>query len=279
MWAPGGEDLILPPETGYLMGQDGYKSFILNIHYDNPLGIPNKVDRSGVRVYYVSKLRPFDAGVMQIADPLVSLVRSSATLGGGSGTAGKFEFTCPSTCVRDEVTVFSEFFHMHAVGARMTNEHIRNNEVIRENHVDYYDFDISGGFGVNQAPYTIEPGDSFRTTCYYQSNKNVVFGDASDDEMCIAYFMYYPAAEGFNGYCALPESVPLVPGCEASFKSKLIKEEDMGRRFGKSCLDDDDDTVSNPIDDDVTSPGNSFRLSVISLLISSSICCLLSGLF
>jgi hypothetical protein len=148
--------------------------------------------------------------------------------------------------------------------------------VRREQHVDYYDFDIAGGFMGIQEPFSIEAGDSFRTTCYYQGNGDVKFGLGSDEEMCIGYLMYYPAIPDFNGYCAyptgdLPDTPVLVDGCSASAESESVDEKDMRRTFGTSCLAEDDDIV------DTSSAKARLSFDAIIFLLLSSVLLFFAG--
>ena len=138
----------------------------------------------------------------------------------------------------DEVTVFREMLHMHATGVRMTNEQIRNGEVIHTGIVDVYDFDQSGGVSPVQRPFTVQKGDTFRTTCYYRDNDEggVEFGTASADEMCISYLAYYPritvSAFGFTlpWLCGYDLGIPV---CESSHEqTDLDAIEEVNRTFG-----------------------------------------------
>jgi hypothetical protein len=83
---------------------------------------------------------------------------------------------------------------MHISGRRMTNEQIRGTEVLRVGTANYFDYEQQGTQHVVQKPFTIEPGDSFRTKCYYESNGER-FGLASEDEMCIAFISCKYAVE------------------------------------------------------------------------------------
>ena len=261
LWAPGSEDFILPPEAGIPVGKNGYKSFVLNVHYDNPRGIPNKFDSSGIQIYYTDKLREHDAAVLSLGDPDIILLdkRKSATLGRHKDKIAQWDFTCPESCMNEflqdqTITVFSEYLHMHFAGARMVNEHMRDGSVLREQHVDYYDFDIAGSFSAVQAPFEVKAGDSFRTTCYFDSNEDVKFGGASSEEMCVTWYLYYPAIPDFDGYCSLPEEPKYGGKCEADYTSKLIKESHMGRTFGKPCSYDE------------SSSNQRFKLNPLSML-------------
>ena len=74
VWAPGEGTLNLPENVGVgVLGELGYKSFRLEIHYDNPTLVPGVLDSSGVRVYYTSQLREHDLGVLSVGDPALLL--------------------------------------------------------------------------------------------------------------------------------------------------------------------------------------------------------------
>lgn len=54
VWTPGAENAKLPEDVGFRFGNisGGFTSVSVQTHYDNPDGIPDLVDSSGVRVYY-----------------------------------------------------------------------------------------------------------------------------------------------------------------------------------------------------------------------------------
>lgn len=81
----------------------------------------------------------------------------------------------------ESVTVIREYLHMHATGTRMTNEQIRNGQVVRQASVEVWEFDQNGNVPVQQEPFQILPGDSFRTNCYYRGNKDTTFGLGSQE--------------------------------------------------------------------------------------------------
>ena len=60
-----------------------------------------------------------------------------------------------------------------------------NGDVVkRPNSVEFFDFDYQDPTLVE--PFTIYPGDSLTTRCYYDNKKSVdiKFGAGSDEEMC-----------------------------------------------------------------------------------------------
>ena len=203
VWAPGEGPLTLPDEVGSTIGSEGYLSFEIEIHYNNPSGYTGIVDSSGVRIYYTTTLRPLELGIYTVGDPFLAL--GGTTVGDG---LTRHDFDCPSTCSAttmeaDSVTVFRELLHMHEKGVTMTNTQFRDGQPIRSGSVEFYDFDQAGIYSVIQDSFTMQRGDSFRTTCYYNSNQgdSLKFGLASDDEMCMAFLLYYPKQSFPAFYC------------------------------------------------------------------------------
>lgn len=112
-------------------------------------------------------------------------------------------FTCPGSCselflgqaatvaatASEPVTVIREYLHMHTTGSRIVNEQIRNGQVIRASIVETWDFDQNGNVPALQEPFIVEPGDGFRTTCYYRGKKDTIFGLGSREEMVCCCFL------------------------------------------------------------------------------------------
>lgn len=216
------------------MGANGFKTFQLETHYNNPWLDEGVVDSSGVRLYYTTKKREQEYGMILIGDPLVRLQGTPA------GPASH-QFDCPSSCsslsLNTSVTVLREYLHMHRTGDAMQNQHIRNGQVIREGRVDFFDFNHQGAYGIQQEPFTIEPGDSFRTTCQY-SSPDAVFGISSQEEMCVVFIGYYPrTTRSFFGIevpftCGYNISIP---GCESDWQQTALESlSDLDRMFGTS---------------------------------------------
>jgi len=251
VWAPGDLPLVLPPNVGTPLGVNGFKSFRLQIHYDNPERKDNIIDNSGVRLYYTSKKREFDLGVFQTGDPLIGLF-NQPTVTNETASISQHVFDCPSTCTEENlpqeqnqpITVIREHLHMHKTGISMKNDQLRNDTVIRTGAVDYWDFNQQGNFGVIQEPFQILPGDGFRTTCTYsrthRQDKETVFGLASDNEMCIAFLFYYPRVlinRVFPLVCGMRLRANFMRPCRAQHVEKYISSTDdtyqaIGRTFG-----------------------------------------------
>lgn len=176
-WAPGDIPTLMPPNAGTALGKSGMITFSLQIHYNNPDFVTGLLDSSGTKIYYTTKKRQYDIGMLQIGDPYVTLYGTQV---GSPSYISRHTFDCRDDCslifLNQSVTVISEHLHMHKSGVRMTNSQFRNNEEIRTGQVEYFDFDQQGGFGVIQDPFTIQPGDSFRVSCEYHAMEGEVFG-------------------------------------------------------------------------------------------------------
>lgn len=259
-WAPGDQGLALPDDVGFpLFDNENTQAISIEIHYNNPSHTTGMLDSSGLRVYYINEERTYRAGVYSTGDPFVALMEIDPEINDG---LTKHTFTCPGECsslfLASEtersgedaagVTIILESLHMHQTGVRMTNEVIRNGEVFHKAVVDVYDFEQQGSFSVPQEQYTVLPGDSFRTTCYYEDGSQ--WGMGSADEMCITFMMYFPVKKlstGLEWYCNY--GFDLGTGCVTELEqADLNRVEDLGRSFGATsgeCVADTPSTTSS----------------------------------
>jgi hypothetical protein len=188
-WAPGEEPFAYPSYLGGPLGTNGFQSFQLEIHYNNPSNVSNIVDNSGVRLYWTTKKRQYDLGLLQLGDPYVVLVGQSV----GSGVS-EHSFDCPSSCssfsVSAPITVIREYIHMHKTGIYGCNKQIRNDTVVHTGSTEFYDFNQQGSQVIQQPEFQILPGDSFSTRCVYDATEER-WGPGSHDEMCIRSVLNY----------------------------------------------------------------------------------------
>ena len=194
-WAVGGEDLVLPDDVGITVA-NGARFYILQVHYYNPGLTTGVFDSSGVRMSLAPALRTHDAstfgifgGVMpQHRDPLppgvADLVISSAVV--------------PSACTQwdvEEITVLGVQHHAHLVGKRLKVEVTRDGEYIGEMRREkVYDFNHQSS--EESSVKKLKRGDELTLTCSYDTSSKTTptnFGDFTQDEMCLAYFLHYPA--------------------------------------------------------------------------------------
>lgn len=237
VWAKGVTPLALPDYLGAPFGGiDGFQSYRLEIHYNNPDGVQGVLDSSGVRFYYTTQPREFELGVLQLGDPSVSLM--GVPLGNGlSSHSFSCSRDCSSAALQGEpVTVLREYLHMHRSGTRMVNQQIRDGQVIRAGAVDFFNFDQQGNQPVQQEPFQVLPGDSFNTVCYYRSQDDETFGLSSQQEICIAFVYYFPRKSLF--YDTVPWMCGYdlgIPGCNAEWTARtLTSDADLQRTFGGS---------------------------------------------
>jgi len=254
LWTRAHDFFAFPLESGFLLGKDASNALSLHVHFTNYDMSSNASGTGvGVRLYYSKQLQQQQqqqqqqtlqsVGTILLGDPLVSMAGKLV----GSGWT-EHSFTCPSSCSdyilltapdSGQVTVFQESFYMHGTGRRMVNQIVRNDTVIHESSVDYWDFTQSGIVRVRQEPYILRRGDEIRTTCYYQSNSTATattFGFGTQNELCMAMLMYYPAQEKvFRSICE-PDNI-LVSVCTEKYDQRTLQgEEDVGRIFGQDRL-------------------------------------------
>jgi hypothetical protein len=270
VWAPGEGPMSLPSFLGAPMfGDDGFNAFEIEVHYNNAQRTSGIIDNSGVRIYWTSELRDEQVGILSTGDPNVGLYGQAV----GNGQS-LHSFECPGSCstlIGKEVTVLREYLHMHQTGARMTNEQIRNGSVIRKAEIDYWEFQQNGNAAMQQDPYTVMPGDGFKTSCYFDGNDRV-FGLASAEEMCMTFLYYYPRAKirieqmdlEFPWTCGY--GIGFEP-CETSYEMELLTgAEEFHREFGISSGDQcntEDNVSAGDSTGDIADGQNSSAVTII----------------
>ncbi|HWB74355.1 MAG TPA: hypothetical protein VG755_05355 [Nannocystaceae bacterium] len=187
-WAPGIEAIDLPPEAGFLVGHQGPSvTFILQVHYNNPLAMPF-ADDGGIDLHVTKQLRPNRAGIFTQGDIL------SIYIPGGNPA---FEYTavCGSDVTANLLTepihVFASFLHAHQIGRQLWTSVIRDGSTMELARDDPFSFDTQNFQPVD---FDVMPGDRLETHCVYDSSGMgaVMGGEDSNDEMCINFMMYYP---------------------------------------------------------------------------------------
>ncbi len=189
-WAPGIESIELPPEAGFLVGHQGPTvTFILQVHYNNPLAMPF-ADDGGIDLHVTKQLRPNRAGIFTQGDILSIYVP-------GGNPAFEYVAQCgselTSQIITEPIHVFSSFLHAHQLANAMWTEVERDGmpmgEIARD---DPFSFDTQN---FQPTDFDIMPGDRLETHCIYDSSAldhGTMGGEGSDDEMCINFMMYWP---------------------------------------------------------------------------------------
>ena len=180
-WAPGGNNIIMPPGVGMQVPDPG-GLFELEIHYYNPQG-GNKPDRSGVRLCVTDAPMQDVATLTWLGTENINIpARQTATATG----------TCrPSNPQRGDIHILFSVPHMHKTGAHMKT--VINRPAGPEILVDKpFNFLEQRSY---DTPAVVKAGETLTTTCTFnnQTNAAIAFGTVSEAEMCYNFVVAYPA--------------------------------------------------------------------------------------
>lgn len=182
-WAPGGNNLELPPEAGF-PEETGTTHWVLQLHYNNALNLAGATDQSGYEMCTTEDLRPNDAGVLAFGSTKFSIPpRSTHTI--------RCDYELPASF--EGVKFFNASPHMHTLGASMSTERLAGGNGAPQMVFEQKKFDFE-----NQANFpitaSVSPGDVMRTRCGWKNptDATVGFGEGTGDEMCFDFIGYYP---------------------------------------------------------------------------------------
>ncbi|CAF1307283.1 unnamed protein product [Rotaria sordida] len=196
-WAVGGDFIVeYPEQAGYPLGANfsvGY--YMIQMHYNNPQRLSNRVDASGIRFFLGNTLRQYDLGYLTLG--------TTANAMSLAIPPNIEQFNVDSYCPMEAtenipesgITVFGAFPHAHLQGRSIWTKLIRNG-MPTDYLFNAQSFDFNYQFG-NTLPKPIQlyPGDAFYTRCVYNTmNKNIITlgGESTKQEMCLHFFSYYP---------------------------------------------------------------------------------------
>ncbi|CAG0879812.1 unnamed protein product [Darwinula stevensoni] len=217
-WAMGASPFWYPQEAGLPIGGADFNRYVmLEVHYNNPdkiSGKPKKlvykkkdeiaddclrlsghVDSSGIRLHASSRLRKYDAGVLELGleyTPKMALPPRMDTF----YLSGFCISECTALGLPEEgIMIFGSQLHSHLTGRRIWTRHVREGrelpELNRDNHYSTHFQEIR----ILKEPVHVLPGDALVTTCHDSTldRENVTVGGfAISDEMCVNYVHYYP---------------------------------------------------------------------------------------
>nr|XP_018907091.1 PREDICTED: tyramine beta-hydroxylase [Bemisia tabaci] len=196
-WAMGATPFFYPKEAGLPIGGPDYNLYVmLEVHYHNPDKRGDVIDSSGIQLTLTSRLRPYDAGVMELGLEYTNKMAIPPQ-------QSYFPLTgfCVPECTAvgippEGIIIFGSQLHTHLCGYRIYTRHIRDGrelvEVNRDNHYSPHFQEIR----LLKQPAHILPGDALITECIYHTmdRRNItVGGESITDEMCVNYVHYYPA--------------------------------------------------------------------------------------
>lgn len=179
-WAPGVGALQFPSDSGVKLGAG--EKFLLQIHYNNGAGIEGLSDSSGVKLFIADQVEK-EHVMLELGSQIPSL----------NIAPGEIVESTDTCTVTEDMTAFIGFPHMHEIGSEF------HETIIRGNGTEESLIDLTGWAFENQPFYDynieLKAGDKIRTTCVYNNhtNKSVLGGFRSEDEMCFDFMFVTPA--------------------------------------------------------------------------------------
>jgi len=189
---------------GIRMNKDeGYNRIVMQLHWNNPSKASDQYDSSGVKLYFEKKRREFDGGLFILGQQYLELKPKLANI--------DVDTVCAKNCTKTIMTAnlakprslffTGGFIHMHDYGQRGYASLYRNGalnyELIPN---ETYSYNTPKNF-VFPKPVEYKIGDEIKMNCNYNTQKSkdtIYFGESTQDEMCYAFFEYYPANSGYS---------------------------------------------------------------------------------
>lgn len=192
-WAPGGGNMIMPPEAGFPL--EGTTHYVAQLHYNNIGHLSGEADGTGFDMCTTSELRPNDADV-------VAFGSQSFDIPGPSHTTLTCELTLPGST--GEMHAIFAMPHMHKLGTALSNTLYPANDAshpIDLGSQSTWDFNNQAWLPIQA---TLHAGDRVETRCAWTNptQTDVHFGQNTEDEMCYAFTMYYPRVNSPGGWAA-----------------------------------------------------------------------------
>lgn len=209
-WAVGAGDDILPIDVGLPVGE-GKKWLIIQMHYYNPQADTGVFDNSGLTLTLAPEPRDIDAGMLILGGGTTPNQRDP--IPSGIADFHLSPFIVPSECTNrwtSDLNVLGVGQHQHLVGTGMNIDVSRDGVSVgplRRNR--FFDFNHQSleASGLGQ----LKPGDQLNLSCTFDTSErdfDTVFGELSEDEMCISFVFYYPlqAQANVNIFTRINES-------------------------------------------------------------------------
>ncbi|KAJ8300821.1 hypothetical protein KUTeg_022340 [Tegillarca granosa] len=207
LWAVGFDGECFHKDVGMRIGSNGFKTGMLQFHWNNPEFRSDYVDSSGINLFYTANRRPFDASVIMIGQTYLHIPPQQDRV----EIAGLCSGECTQRQMTGSVQITRALNHMHYLGREMKIEHYRQGVKIRDitnDEVYSYDSPVTYTF-----PEAIEflPGDELKTTCVYKSKnkiKTTFYGDGTSEEMCFGFLTYHPKQSWQTQFCSSWKGLP-----------------------------------------------------------------------
>ncbi|KAH7727913.1 Protein TBH-1 a [Aphelenchoides avenae] len=197
-WAMGANPFVYPEEAGMPIGGEDFVPYLMvEMHYNNVDRLAGIEDNSGFRITYTDRLRKNDAAVMELG-LIYSDAHSIPPRQGLFPITGHCVADCTAKLPQEGIKIFATQLHSHLTGRKLWTSHYRQGvkigEINRDNHYSPHWQHIQ----TLAKPALVLPGDVLSTTCVYGTKERSGWtwgGYGIEDEMCVNYVHYYPAAE------------------------------------------------------------------------------------
>ncbi|XP_065181459.1 DBH-like monooxygenase protein 2 homolog [Sycon ciliatum] len=194
VWSFGLGDECMPEAAGVPFGGRHPRYVQVQLHWTNADLVPDYRDRSGVRMYYTSQLRPHDMGTMTLGQVNIDIPPGQ--------TEVELPFRCTSDCTKTlldqgPIQLTVSFPHMHFLGSAMYVDLIKeggNRTRIMDDHSYNYNSPVTYEYAPSYVQ--VARGDVFESRCVFNSvgrNQTTRWGFGSFDEMCFAFIRYFPS--------------------------------------------------------------------------------------
>ncbi|XP_078508635.1 putative DBH-like monooxygenase protein 2 [Lissotriton helveticus] len=212
-WAVGGEAFQFPSDVGISLGTpDDPTHVMMEIHYSNFKSTAGTQDNSGMRLYYTSEVRTYDAGILEVGPTIMEsifippMVESFKTY--GLCKIGNFTMKSPNVT---ELKVFAVVLHTHLAGRAVQVAHFRNGS-----QIGFLGRDMNYDFNLQETRLllnisTLRMGDEIVVECTYNTmdRKNITVGGlGTKDEMCMGFLYVYPR-NNISNCMSVPNTLPI----------------------------------------------------------------------
>jgi hypothetical protein len=216
-WAVGQGVFTFPPNTGLPIGSAGSRFVFVQMHYSNPSSMVNVKDSSGVLMRVTDARPAIDVGILWLGGLPVSIAGSIPANKAAYGLQHKITLPPglpPAAAVNPlttRYTAFANFLHMHLIGQKIWVETTRGGKrILDSSGLDQlgvnakYDFSLQSNLAING---TLQAGDEVNVKCIFKNTpangalvgnnisalgQAVVYGESTNDEMCMSFLYYYP---------------------------------------------------------------------------------------
>lgn len=208
-WATGGDiNQYIPENLGYPVGENEFKYFYVQWHYENTDLDEGVRETGGLRFHFTQNYRPVEFGTFGLG----ALIHPSGLAIPPKAKALNMEYLCRKNnmnklLANGDITVFASFPHTHDAGVSLYTKQVRNGrEIAHISNNKYYDNKYQY-INYLQTPVVLKKDDELSLTCVYNTeytDKFVLGGLGTTEEMCLDALWYYPRTTAIQGCVDFP---------------------------------------------------------------------------